>query len=186
MTTSDMNYLGLFFRLFRESREIKKIRGILRAYRKRLKGRILAVWAILIVFLACALLTLVRCAVSLGHEISMQAQESRSMKLERVVQESELDGLAARGASYFFENVRNFFEQDDLTVINMEGTLTEETAREYKQFAFKGTTEFVDILATSSVEVTNMANNHSFDYGVQSFRDTVQTPFPLIKARQRE
>lgn len=118
-----MNYLGLFFRLFRESREIKKIRGILRAYRKRLKGRI----------------------------------------------------LAARGASYFFENVRDIFEQDDLTVINMEGTLTEKTAREYKQFAFKGDPEFVDILATSSVEAANMANNHSFDYGVQSFRDTVQT-----------
>lgn len=217
-------------------REIRKIRGILRGYRKRLKGRILAVWAILIVFLACVVLTLVQCAMSLGHEISMQAQERRRLESERAAQESERaaqeserERLAAetqaretggteqaaaaetetegepvellmsftgdcilgtdenfawdtslnayyatRGASYFFENVRDIFEQDDLTVINMEGTLTEETAREDKQFAFKGDPEFVDILTTSSVEAANVANNHSFDYGEQSFRDTVQ------------
>ena len=57
----------------------------------------------------------------------------------------------------------------------MEGTLTEETTRADKQFAFKGDPEFVKILTSSSVEAANMANNHSHDYGEQSFQDTVNT-----------
>ncbi|MFR8170571.1 MAG: CapA family protein [Marvinbryantia sp.] len=77
------------------------------------------------------------------------------------------------GADYFLENVRDIFQKDDLTIVNMEGTLTEETTRVEKQFAFKGKPEFVKILASSSVEAANMANNHSHDYGEQSFLDTV-------------
>ena len=77
------------------------------------------------------------------------------------------------GADYFLENVRDIFQNDDLTIVNMEGTLTEETTRVEKQFAFKGEPEFVDILASSSVEAANVANNHSHDYGEQSFLDTV-------------
>lgn len=77
------------------------------------------------------------------------------------------------GGSYFLENVRDIFQQDDLTVINMEGTLTEETVRLEKQFAFKGPPEFIDILSGSSIEAANVANNHSHDYGEKSFQDTV-------------
>lgn len=33
------------------------------------------------------------------------------------------------GAAFFFENVKPVFSQDDLTIVNMEGTLTEETSR---------------------------------------------------------
>ncbi|MDO5541401.1 MAG: CapA family protein [Eubacteriales bacterium] len=77
------------------------------------------------------------------------------------------------GPEYFLDNVRDIFRKDDLTIINMEGTLTEETTRLDKQFAFKGDPEFVDILASSSIEAANVANNHSHDYGEQSFLDTV-------------
>ena len=77
------------------------------------------------------------------------------------------------GPEYFLDNVRDIFQADDLTIINMEGTLTEETERLDKQFAFKGEPAFVDILASSSVEAANMANNHSHDYGEQSFLDTM-------------
>lgn len=81
----------------------------------------------------------------------------------------------ANGPEYFLKNVRDIFQKDDLTIINMEGTLTEETTREDKQFAFKGDPEFVKILTSSSVEAANMANNHSHDYGEKSFQDTVNT-----------
>lgn len=82
---------------------------------------------------------------------------------------------AVHGGAYFLKNVREVFEQDDLTVINMEGTLTQEMYREDKTFAFKGDPEFVSILTTSSVEAANLANNHSFDYGEQSYYDTKNT-----------
>lgn len=79
------------------------------------------------------------------------------------------------GPEYFLKNVRSIFEEDDLTIVNMEGTLTEETTRVDKQFAFKGDPEYVKILTSSSVETANVANNHSHDYGEKSFQDTVQT-----------
>ncbi|MCQ2508503.1 MAG: CapA family protein [Dorea sp.] len=77
------------------------------------------------------------------------------------------------GGPYFLENVRDVFEKDDLTIINFECTLTEETARENKQFAFKGDPAFVDVLTSSSVEGANTANNHSHDYGEKSYTDTL-------------
>lgn len=79
------------------------------------------------------------------------------------------------GPEYFLKNVRSIFEEDDLTIVNMEGTLTEETTRVDKQFAFKGDPEYVKILTSSSVEAANVANNHSHDYGEKSFQDTAQT-----------
>lgn len=78
------------------------------------------------------------------------------------------------GPEYFLKNVRSIFEEDDLTIVNMEGTLTEETTRVDKQFAFKGDPDYVKILTSSSVEAANVANNHSHDYGEKSFQDTVQ------------
>lgn len=74
------------------------------------------------------------------------------------------------GPEYFLKNVRSIFEEDDLTIVNMEGTLTEETTRVDKQFAFKGDPEYVKILTSSSVEAANVANNHSHDYGEKAFR----------------
>lgn len=77
------------------------------------------------------------------------------------------------GSAYFFQNVKDVFEKDDLTIINMEGTLTDLTTRKDKQFAFKGDLEYVKVLTNGSVEAANMANNHSYDYGEESFKDTV-------------
>lgn len=77
-----------------------------------------------------------------------------------------------RGSDYFLQNVKTIFAEDDLTIINMEGPLTESTERNGEKFAFKGAPGFVDILSGSSVETANLANNHSHDYGEQGFEDT--------------
>lgn len=80
---------------------------------------------------------------------------------------------AVQDPAYFFQNVQPVFAQDDLTIVNMEGTLTEETTREPKQFAFKGDAEYAKILTAGAVETANLANNHSFDYGKKSYEDTI-------------
>ncbi|MDO4275948.1 MAG: CapA family protein [Eubacteriales bacterium] len=77
------------------------------------------------------------------------------------------------GKDYFLENVKSIFQADDLTIANMEGTLTESTQREDKTFAFKAPPAYAQILSSGSVEAVNMANNHSHDYGDQSFSDTL-------------
>lgn len=77
------------------------------------------------------------------------------------------------GSAYFLQNVKSIFSQDDLTIANFEGTLTESDAREDKTFAFKGPASFTSILTDGYVEAVNTANNHSHDYGDQSYEDTM-------------
>lgn len=72
-----------------------------------------------------------------------------------------------------YENVKSVFEEDDLTIVNFEGTLTDSTTREDKQFAFKADKSYAEILTDGFVEAANLANNHSKDYGEQSYNDTM-------------
>ena len=76
--------------------------------------------------------------------------------------------------SYFLEGVQSVFANDDLTIVNFEGTLTNLDTRQDKEFAFRGDPEYVQILTSGSVEAVNLANNHSRDYGMQSLEDTKQ------------
>lgn len=73
---------------------------------------------------------------------------------------------------YFLKNVKSVFEKDDLTIVNFEGTLTNASERAIKTFTFKGKSEYTRILTTGSVEVVNMANNHTMDYRKKGFEDT--------------
>lgn len=79
---------------------------------------------------------------------------------------------AVNGSSYFFANVRSILEEDDATFANLEGTFTTSTAREVKEYAFKGDPSYTEILRSGSVDVVTLANNHSSDYGSQSLTDT--------------
>ena len=54
---------------------------------------------------------------------------------------------AANGdASVFLKGVASIFAHDDLTLVNMEGALTESTDRQDKTFAFKGKADYVRVL----------------------------------------
>ncbi|WP_424244579.1 poly-gamma-glutamate synthesis protein (capsule biosynthesis protein) [Elusimicrobium posterum] len=74
--------------------------------------------------------------------------------------------------SYFLKLMKPLFETDDITILNFEGTLTEATDAANKQFRFKGPADYAKILSSSSVEMVNLANNHTFDYGKQGYDDT--------------
>ena len=74
--------------------------------------------------------------------------------------------------SYFFANVLPIFETDDLTLVNLEGVLSDRGERQDKTYAFRGKPSYVNILVNGSVEAVSMANNHSLDYGQVSHDDT--------------
>ena len=84
---------------------------------------------------------------------------------ERVAQE--------KGYGWFFSGLADLFATDDMTLVNFEGTLTEETAKKEKKFNFKGPAEYTDILTLGSVEAVTIANNHTLDYGNQGRDDTI-------------
>ena len=78
------------------------------------------------------------------------------------------------GKDYFFENVYDIFSQDDMTIVNLEGTLTfSENMQPDRTYNIKGDPEYVEILTSGSVEAVSMANNHRYDYGEEGSRDTV-------------
>ena len=79
----------------------------------------------------------------------------------------------SNGKDYFFQNVKSIFSAYYLTIANFEGTLTDSDTREDKTFAFKAPAEYAQILTSGSIEAVNTANNHSHDYGEQSYTDTL-------------
>ena len=77
-----------------------------------------------------------------------------------------------KGADYFFAEVRDIFASDDITVINLEGSLTTSTDIQDKMWNHKGDPEYVSIMTGSSVEVATMGNNHRLDYGQSGCDET--------------
>ena len=76
--------------------------------------------------------------------------------------------------AYFLRKVKTVFEEDDLTIVNLEGTFTTSDDRADKTSAFKGSPSYTAILTEGSVEAVNLANNHSHDYGTDSYEDTIE------------
>ena len=80
------------------------------------------------------------------------------------------------GPAWFLANLRELFAEDDITLINFEGTLTKsEKMRGGRAFNFRADPEYVHIFDNASVEIANLGNNHSLDYGETGFNDTVET-----------
>lgn len=84
--------------------------------------------------------------------------------------------LAAHGGdlSYFFANVYDIFSQDDLTLVNFEGVLT--NATKYKnnnEYVFRAPPEHVEVLTLGSIEAVSLENNHVMDFYQQGYDDTV-------------
>lgn len=77
-----------------------------------------------------------------------------------------------KDSSYFLKKVKKVFSKDDLTIVNLEGTLTNSTNRAVKTFTFKGKKSYTKILTQGSVEAVTIANNHTMDFGSQGFKDT--------------
>lgn len=81
----------------------------------------------------------------------------------------------AEDKGYFFQNVLDVFDKDDMTIVNLEGPLTlSENFREGQTYSIKGDPDYVDILTLGSVEAVSMGNNHRLDYGEEGSRDTVE------------
>ncbi len=85
---------------------------------------------------------------------------------------------SGRDPGYFFQNVKRYFDADDLTVANFETVLTDRTlpprpkeGDEY--YHFSGETALAQTLPAGGIDVVTIANNHTWDYLRPGFRDTV-------------
>ena len=91
---------------------------------------------------------------------------------------NSFNGYAEReGYGWFFRNMKELFSGDDLTIVNLEGTLTDSSFQEdtTKTFRFRGPTDYAKILTESSIEACAISNNHIMDFGKQGYESTRKT-----------
>lgn len=82
--------------------------------------------------------------------------------------------IARYGMEYPFAQVKDIFEQDDCTVINLEGVFYDYDANKVdKTYNFRAPMSFAEILPLSSIEAASIANNHTGDYGSFGIKSTV-------------
>ena len=72
--------------------------------------------------------------------------------------------------------VQDILDRDDLSVINFEGVLKDDTRDRQagRQHWFRGPTDFAQVLTQGSIELAGLANNHVSDYGAAGRKSTRQ------------
>lgn len=77
------------------------------------------------------------------------------------------------GIEWFLSDLAPLFSEDDLTLVNLECPLTNETKlRKGRPFNFKGDPSWVAGLTSASIEVCGLSNNHTLDFGEEGYRET--------------
>ena len=78
------------------------------------------------------------------------------------------------GLDFPLENTRGIFAEDDMTLVNFEGTLTNTKSKTKNSFSFAAPPEYVQVLTSGDVEAVSLENNHIMDHGDQGYEDTCQ------------
>lgn len=83
---------------------------------------------------------------------------------------SYIPALAERGFDWAWSGLDGLFLDDDLTVVNLECSPSPLGSPEPKEFTFRCPEGFAEMVA-AGIEVANLANNHSQDFGKEALLD---------------
>lgn len=104
--------------------------------------------------------------LTFGGDCTLGGEASGARRFARTIQKN--------GSEYPLANLQPLFAEDDLTMVNLEGVLSDRKLQKVeKTFNFIGKPGYGDILTTGNVECVTIANNHAMDYGGAGKRDTV-------------
>lgn len=81
--------------------------------------------------------------------------------------------IEKNGYGYPFEKLQSLLAADDITLVNLECVLNDDAPAQTSRFCFRGPTDYAAILPAGSIEVANLANNHSGDYGKEGYLSTI-------------
>ena len=76
------------------------------------------------------------------------------------------------GYGYAWSGLGGLFQRDDLTVINLECAVSNLGGPSPKEFTFRGDPAALPVMRDAGVEVANLGNNHSRDFGPEALIDT--------------
>ncbi|MBQ8555211.1 MAG: CapA family protein [Clostridia bacterium] len=78
--------------------------------------------------------------------------------------------------NFALKNIRDVLLEDDLTIVNFEGTLTNSTyipaSKKENQFLFSAPPEYVSMLTDNGIEAVSLENNHVLDHGQEVWDET--------------
>lgn len=81
--------------------------------------------------------------------------------------------------NFTMANVKDIFTQDDLTLVNFEGTFTNSKyvpdRKKENQFLFNISPEYVNVLPDNGIDAVCLENNHVMDHGEEGFEETKST-----------
>lgn len=114
---------------------------------------------------------IVTISISAAGDVTVGGDEERN-SFRNYMREFEQSG---NDMAFFFYNVSSIFAEDDLTLVNLEGTLTNHTTHTNNAFNFRAPPEFAEIFVHGNIDAVSIANNHSMDFGRTGYEDTVES-----------
>ena len=81
--------------------------------------------------------------------------------------------IEQNGYAWPFAGIKHLTENDDITLVNLEGVLHSPAELSTSRFAFNGPADYAKILTEGSVEIVNLANNHIGDYLQEGYDATL-------------
>lgn len=82
-----------------------------------------------------------------------------------------IPALAAQGHEHAWSGLEGLFMADDLTVVNLECAPSALGTALPKEFTFRCDPAALPVMGDAGIEVANLANNHSMDYGKEAMLD---------------
>ena len=83
--------------------------------------------------------------------------------------------IRQKGFDYPFAKIKPLFDQDDITLINLETVLSDndKLPKLEKRYVFRGPADFAKVLTEGGVECVSIENNHMLDEGEKGRLDTI-------------
>lgn len=92
--------------------------------------------------------------------------------LDRGVERSVIKNFAG-DFSQLFKNAESFFQNDDITVLNLEGPASDKGHNVGSIYSFEMNPSVLPIIKSAGIDVVSFANNHVGDYTKAAFTDTM-------------
>ncbi|WP_088104176.1 CapA family protein [Halalkalibacter urbisdiaboli] len=83
--------------------------------------------------------------------------------------------LEEKGYQFPWEQARPYLEESDIAMVNLETAVSLRGEPTNKTYAFRSHPDLIKGMKWAGVNMVTVANNHSLDFGTESFEDTLNT-----------